>query len=68
LAKPRLIFSREFGFGFPRGGGVWGGIRAGLWRNPIYDILQMFLQTHKIFDLSPLRKQGVGLRSLARAG
>jgi len=33
------FFSREFGFGFPRGGGVWGGIRAGLWRNPIYDIL-----------------------------
>jgi len=27
------FFSREFGFGFPRGGGVWGGIRASLWRN-----------------------------------
>ena len=23
------LFWREFGFGFPRGGGVWGGIRAG---------------------------------------
>ena len=28
FAKPRLIFLRDFGFR-PRGGGVWGGIRAG---------------------------------------